>query len=290
MRHTRSNQQSMRRALRRDVPATVGLLVDEQDFAAMRAYGSFAFDDHPGYLDQIEGLLRALHQEGGHTTVARFDPEDFARYCSEAGLDPDTSASRSRYTAEVAVTGATVAYTGQPLDSLVPLLVNRSVRLATWEYATSLLGGLGTCADCDEDIGRAAFERAAQLLVDLLDAAGPGAHHLVCSVPAGDDQLLAVLRATRTDSSPVALDSSEGAEFATVLAVGIALESSGGVVLRTSAPDAPDRLHGWRLHHGRLLPLTEAEVFSAYCTDADTGEPLSPEPGVDYCAGFDLGD
>ncbi|MFE3329839.1 hypothetical protein [Streptomyces sp. NPDC059176] len=290
MTHTRGNEQSIRRALRRDVPATVGIVVDEQDFAAMRAYRSFTFDDHAGYLDHVEGLLRTLRDEVGHTTVALFDPEDFARYCSEAGLDPDTSASRSRYTAEVAAAGATVAYAGQPLDSIVPLLVNRSVRLATWEYARSLLGDLGSSTDCDEDVGRAAFDRASQLLDKLLDAAGPGVHHLVCSVPARDEHLLAVLHAQRTPSAPAVLDSSEGAEFATVLAVGIALESPGGVVLRTSTPDTPDRLHGWRLHHGRLVPLTEAEVFSAYCTDADTGEPLSPEPGVDYCAGLELDD
>ncbi|MER7000075.1 hypothetical protein [Streptomyces sp. NPDC000410] len=291
MAHTRNKRLTMRRALRRDVPATVGLLVDEQDFAAMRRYRTFTFHDHPDYLHHVEGLLRTLSAQGGHTTVALFDPEDFARFCTETGLDPDTSTSRSRYTAEVAAAGATVAYTGQPIDHLVPLLINRSVRQATWEYATSLLSDLGQCADCGEDVGRSAFHRASQLLLSLLEAAGPGTHHLVCSIPAADEQLLAVLHVTcGGDAAPAALDSSEGAEFATVLAVGIALESAGGVVLRSSAPGTPDRLHGWRLHQGRLMPLTEAEVFSAYCTDADTGEPLSPEPHVEYRAGFELND
>ncbi|MFG3305871.1 hypothetical protein [Streptomyces wuyuanensis] len=279
------------RALRRDVPATVGLLVDDRDFAAMRRYPTFLFDDHPDYLRHTEGLLKALSTQGGHTTVALFDPEEFAHYCRETGLDPDSSASRSRYTAEIASTGATIAYTGQPLDELVPLLVDRTARQTTWEYATSLLGGLGTCSDCGEDAGRSAFDRASRLLIELLDGAGPGTHHLVCSVPAEKgQQLLAVLHTTRAAEAPAVLDSAEAAEFATVLAVGIALESPGGVVLRTSTADAPDRLHGWRLHGGRLVALTEAEVFSAYCTDADTGEPLSPEPGVEYRAGFAVGD
>ncbi|MFE7775926.1 hypothetical protein ACFU5O_18865 [Streptomyces sp. NPDC057445] len=287
----RPNQHtSMRRALRRDVPATVGLLVDARDFTAMRRYRTFTFTDHPDYLHQIEGLLRTLSTQGGHTTVALFDPEDFADYCHETGLDPDSSTSRSRYTAEVAAAGPTVAYTGQPIDHLVPLLINRSVRQATWEFATSLLSGLGACADCGEDIGRAAFDRASELLLRLLTSAGPGTHHLVCSVPAADEQLLAVLHAVTGSGTPAVLDSSEGAEFTTVLAAGIALESPGGVVLRTSTDDAPDQLRGWRLSHGRMAPLTEAEVFSAYCTDADTGEPISPEPGVEYRAGFDLGD
>ncbi|TLQ47122.1 hypothetical protein [Streptomyces marianii] len=285
------SRRARHRALRRDVPATVGLLVDDQDFAAMRRYPTFAFDDHPDYLRHAEGLLKTLSAQGGHTAVALFDPEEFADYCRDTGLDPDSSASRSRYTAEVASTGATVAYTGQPLDELVPLLLDRTARQTTWEYATSLLAALGTCADCGEDAGRSAFDRASRLLIDLLDGAGPGTHHLVCSVPAEKgQQLLAVLHTTRPADAPAVLDSSEAAEFATVLAVGIALDSPGGVVLRTSTAEAPDRLHGWRLHGGRLVALTEAEVFSAYCTDADTGEPLSPEPGVEYRAGFPLGD
>ncbi|MFI8517906.1 hypothetical protein ACIGEZ_08805 [Streptomyces sp. NPDC085481] len=285
-RHTTA---SMRRALRREVPSTVALLADEEDFTAMRQYETFAFDDHTRYLAQIEALLKTLAGQGGHTTVALFDPEDYAEYCADTGLDPDHPASRSRYTAERAATGPRVTYTGQPLDALVPLLIDTAVRRATWEYATMLLTEAGECADCGQDIGRASFDRASHLLLRLLDAAGPGTHHLVCSVPATDEQLLAVLHATREATGPARLDSSEGAEFVTVLATGIALDTPGGVVLRTSTPGAPDRLHGWRLHHGRLHPLSEAEVFDAYCTDARTGEPIAPEAGVDYRAGFPLG-
>ena len=296
MAHTKQTERSrqragtsMRRALRREAPSTVGLLVDPEDFAAMRHYRSFTFDDHAVYLQQVEGLLRTLAAQGMHTTVALFDPEDYAEFCAESGLEPDERTSRSRFVAEVASAGATVAYTGQPIDTLIPLLVSRAVRRATWEYATMLLAGLGDCADCGQDIGRAAFDRASHLLMRLLDTAGPGTHHIVCSMPAENEQLLAVLHTARDMDGPARLASSEGAEFATVLAAGVALETQGGVVLRTTAPDAPDRVHGWRLNRGSLLPLTAGEVFSAYCTDADTGEPVSPESGVEYCAGFDLG-
>ncbi|MFD4694861.1 hypothetical protein [Streptomyces sp. NPDC058463] len=286
--HHRSGT-SMRRALRREAPNTVGLLVDAEDFAAMRHYRSFTFDDHSVYLQQVEGLLKTLAAQGMHTTVALFDPEDYAEFCTDADLDPDDRTNRSRFTAEIAAAGATVAYTGQPIDALIPLLVSRAVRRATWEYATMLLADLGDCADCGQDIGRAAFDRASHLLMRLLETAGPGTHHAVCSTPTENEQLLAVLHTTRQPDGPVHLESSEGAEFATVLAVGIALETRGGVVLRTSTTDAPDRVYGWRLIRGGLVPLTAGEVFSAYCTDADTGEPVSPESNVEYCAGFDLG-
>ncbi|MFI2781508.1 hypothetical protein [Streptomyces sp. ALB3] len=293
MAHIKRNRQrsgtSMRRTLRREAPSTVGLLVDPEDFAAMRGYRSFSFEDHSVYLRQVESLLRTLAAQGVHTTVALFDPEDYAEFCAESGLDPDDRTSRSRFTAEIAAAGATVAYTGQSIDTLIPLLVSRAVRRATWEYATMLLTGLGDCADCGQDIGRAAFDRASHLLMRLLDTAGPGTHHLVCSVPTESEQLLAVLHTTRDTDRPAGLEPSEGAEFATVLAAGVALETQGGVVLRTTAPGTPDRVHGWRLHRGGLLPLTAGEVFSAYCTDADTGEPVSPESGVEYCAGFDIG-
>ncbi|WP_149179056.1 hypothetical protein [Streptomyces sp. TRM49041] len=287
MAHTR-NTASLRRALRREVPSTVGLLADEQDFAAMRRYRSFTFDDHTRYLHETERLLRTLAAGGAHTTVALFDPEDYAAYCVETGLDPDTPASRSRYTAEIAATGARVAYTGQPIADLVPLLIDTAVRHATREYATMLLAEAGQCADCGQDIGRAAFDQASRAVLHLLDRAGPGAHHLVCSIPAADQHLLAVLHTDRTETGPARIDSAEGAEFVTVLAAGIARATPGGLVLRTSTTGTPDRLHGWRLDNGRLVPLTEAEVFNAYCTDSDTGEPLPPEPGVEYRAGYDL--
>jgi hypothetical protein len=279
---------TMRRRLRREVPSTVGLLADEQDFAAMRRYRTFGFDDHDSYLRQIEGLLKSLTAQGIHTTVALFDPDEFAEHCADTGRDPDAAASRSHFTSRIAATGAAVSYAGQSLDSLIPLLVNTAVRQATWEYATLLLADFGECADCGQDIGRAAFDRASALLLRLLDAAGPGIHQLVSSVSAGDEQLLAVLHCDCADGAPAQLDSSEGTEFVTVLAVGIALEATGGVVLRTTSPDTADRLRGWRLRQGQLVPLTAGEVFSAYCTDAESGEPLSPEPDVEYCPGFAL--
>jgi hypothetical protein len=291
MAHTKQSKRtgtnaSLRRALRREVPSTVGILADEQDFTRMRRYRTFAFDDYTAYLRQAEQLLKTLSAQQLHTSVALFDPEEFAEYCAEAGIDADAPAGRSRFTAELAGRGANVPYTGQPLGNLLPQLINKTVRQATWEYATLLLADLGMCADCGQDIGRSAFDRAASILMRLLEVAGPGEHHLVCSVPGPDEQLLAVLHAQGGTASSARIDAEEGAEFVTVLAAGIALESTGGLVLRTSAPETADRVHGWRLHQGRLEPLTAGEVFSAYCTDAATGDPLSPEPGVEYCAGF----
>ncbi|MGA5502170.1 hypothetical protein [Streptomyces umbrinus] len=289
MAHTQ--HQTMRRVLRREIAGTIGLLTDEQDFTAMRRrYRTFTFDSHASYLQQVEALLRTLSSQGGHTTVALFDPEEYAEFCAEHGLEPDTPSSRTRFTAELAATGATVPYEGQPLDHLVPNLIDEAVRQATWEYATTLLSRIGTCASCGEDIGRVAFVRASDLLVRILDASGPGERHLVCSVSTEPETLVAVLRADDDQHGTPHLDEAEALEFTTVLALGIATQSPGGLVMRAGTADSTDRVYGWRLRGEGLEPLTAGEVFDAYCTDVESGDLVSPESGVDYCAPPDLGE
>jgi len=288
MAHTQ--HQTMRRVLRREVAGTIGLLTDEQDFTAMRRYRTFTFDDHRTYLKQVEALLRTLAAQGGHTTVALFDPEEYAEFCADSGLEPDAASSRTRFTAELAVTGPTLPYEGQPLAELVPNLVDEAIRQATWQYATTLLARIGDCASCGEDIGRAAFARASHLLTRILDTAGPGACHLVCSVSASPETLVAVLRTADESEGTTRPDETEALEFTTVLALGLATGSAGGLVLRVTAPDTSDRVYGWRLRGDGLEPLTAGEVFDAYCTDVESGDLVSPESGVDYCFPPDLGE
>lgn len=284
MAHT--DQRTMRRVLRREIAGTIGLLTDEHDFRAMRRYRSFVFDDHTAYLQQVESLLKTRAAQGGHTTLALFDPEDYAVFCAETGLDPEAPASRTRFTARLAATGPTIPYDGRPLTALLPDLVDEAVRQATWEYATTLLTRLGPCATCGEDIGRAAFTRASGLVARILDTAPPGDRHLVCSVSAPAETLVAVLHA---DQDAAGLDEAELMEFTSVLALGLATGRAGGLVMRVTSAGTADRVHGWRLRAGALVPLSAAEVFDAYCTDAESGDIISPEPDVDYCAPPDLG-
>ncbi|MFF5015577.1 hypothetical protein [Streptomyces sp. NPDC001165] len=287
MAHT--DHHTMRRALRREIAGTIGLLTDDHDFHAMRRYRSFAFDDHTIYLQQVEALLRSREAQGNHTTLALFDPEEYAEFCADTGLDPDAPASRTRFTAELAATGPTIPYDGSPLATLVPALVDEAVRQATWEYATTLLTRLGPCRTCGEDIGRAAFTRASDLLARILDTAPPGDRHLVCSVSGPPETLVSVLHADENTDGTTELDEAEALEFTSVLALGLATDSPGGLVMRITAADTDDRVYGWRLRGGGLEPLTASEVFEAYCTDVESGDLISPEPGVDYCTPPHLG-
>ncbi|WKX73709.1 hypothetical protein [Streptomyces sp. XD-27] len=264
------------------------MLADEHDFAAMRHYTSFGFDDHTEYLRQMEGMLRDLAARHVHTTVALFDPAEYARFCSDTRLDPDTADSRTRYVARVAAVGATVTYEGQPVADLVAELLDAVEQQLTWESATTLLARAGDCPDCGSEIGRVAFTRASTLIRRLLETAGAGSHHLVCSVPTDGGSLIAALNAEVSETGRPRLIEAEALVFTTVLAAGIATRSPGGLVLRTSVRGMPDTLRGWTFQDGWPQPLTEAEVFAAYCTDVRTGEPIPPEHGVEYRAGFPL--
>ncbi|MFF9283873.1 hypothetical protein [Streptomyces griseosporeus] len=288
MAHT--DQQTVRHVLRREMAGTIGLLTDEHDFRAMRRYRTFTFDDHTAYLREMEDFLRSRAAQGGHTTVALFDPQEYADFCADKDLDPDLPASRTRFTAELAGTGTTLPYEGQPLDELVPALVDEAVRQATWEYAATLLARLGTCATCGEDIGRAAFARASRLLVRILDTAPPGNRHLVVSVSGTPETLISVLHADDEGNGSSRLDEAEALEFTTVLALGLGTHSPGGLVMRTSNPGLRDRVYGWRLRGEAFQPLSAGEVFDAYCNDIETGELISPESDVDYCEPPDLGE
>ncbi|MEU9072315.1 hypothetical protein AB0D60_36200 [Streptomyces sp. NPDC048306] len=291
MAHTDQTDHTMRRVLRREIAGTIGLLTDEHDFRAMRRYRSFTFHDHAAYLRQVEALLKTRAAQGTHTTIALFDPEEYAAFCTAAGLDADAPATRARFTAELAAHGPTVPYEGQSLADLLPALVDEAVRQATWEYTSTLLATLGSCATCGEDLGRAAFTRAHRLLHRALETAPPGSRHLVCSVkghPA--ETLLAVLLVEEESDGTPHIDEAEALEFTSVLALGLATHSPGGLVMRISPPNGPERIHGWRLRGYGLEPLTAAEVFDAYCTDVESGDLISPESNVDYCAPPDLGD
>jgi hypothetical protein len=273
---------SARRALRREAPSTVALLADHDDFHAMRSYTTFVFDDHARYLRQAHGMLRTLASRGTYVSVVRFDPAQYAAYCADTGQDPDSADTRTHYVAEVASGGAAVPYQGQTVDRLLEQLAGATDRHATWQHATETLIASGNA--------QAAFDRATLAFTRLLESAGSGSHHLVCSVPLDNVPLAAAVQAERDADGTVHLAETDALVLCTLLAAAIATGGPGGLVLRTGdgTPAAPDHVRGWTLRDGWPHPLTEAQVFDAYCTDAGTGDPVPPEPGVTYCAGTDL--
>ncbi|RKN56751.1 hypothetical protein D7231_34595, partial [Streptomyces klenkii] len=147
---------STRHLTARESAAAVAVIPDAAGFALMRRYASFRHTDHAGYLRRTERLLRALAGRHGHTSVALFDPLGYAEFCEREGLDPDTPASRARYTARLASRGATVPYAGESLDLLLPALLAEHARRETWEAGTGLLAAAGACPDCGAPASRCA--------------------------------------------------------------------------------------------------------------------------------------
>jgi hypothetical protein len=278
-----------RRALRREAPVVVGLLLDEPDFTAMTRYRSFRFGDYGTYLRQVDGLLRSLHAQGTHVAVTLFDPEAYAAYCRATRRPPDTPASRAHYVAEATTTRACLPYTRQPLAALRAELAHETERRATLDRATDILMAAGPCPDCGQALADCAFDRASHTLLRLADAIGEGTHHVVCSLPTDDGPpLLAAVHLDATPDGDLDMDDADALAVCTVIAAATVTGRLGGLVARTLHPDGHDTVRGWELRGGEPHPLTEAAVFDAYCTDPSTGDPVPPEPGVRYAAGLPL--
>ena len=145
------------------------------------------------------------------------------------------------------------------------------------------------CPDCGQALAQCAFDRASDTLLRVVEAVGPGRHHIVCSLPTGDGPpLLAAAEIEAGEDGELRLDEADALVVCTIVAAGSALPRSGGLVVRTTDPDGTQTVRGWSLRDGEPHPLSEAEVFNAYCTDPDTGDPVPPEPGLRHRAGLPL--
>ncbi|MFJ6355358.1 hypothetical protein ACIQKB_38605 [Streptomyces sp. NPDC092046] len=123
-------------------------------------------------------------------------------------------------------------------------------------------------------------ERAAALLMGLFEAVGDGCHTLTLVAYANGSPLaIAVpfhVEGEEFDADPdLALEA--------LVALRLAATVGGSAVVRTRFADG-ERVCGWRLIEFYAVPLGAAEIFNAYCTDPETGEPIPPEWGVDYVA------
>lgn len=297
MGHTRSRKRRAHRALRRECPSLVPVLTDGAHFARMRAYGTFAFDDHRSYLRRLQGLLRALSSQQVPARLVLFDPVDFELFCQTEKLDTDTRDSRALYVTEAAAAGTSLPYRGQSVERLLPQLREAHACRLTHEAASAALARAGTCGRCGKDVGEAAFDRAARAMTLLLERAGPGTHHLVLSVAVPGAPLVTALDVRGSEGEGLRAPQRAVLAMTAALAAGFATAAAGGLVLRTDAAPAGrgperhrDEVRGWTLDAGLrwLRALTASEVFTAYCTDPATREPLPPEPGVEYAPGFRL--
>ncbi|MDI5969869.1 hypothetical protein POF50_011065 [Streptomyces sp. SL13] len=279
----RSWAANLRRA-RKDIGHVVALLTTPEDFGIMRQqFRSFRYTDYDAYLNQMQYLLDSL-AETSSAYVTVFDPAAFADFCAREELEPDSPSSRSRYAAGAAVQEVRLPYEGDEVSDLMDDLMEavdkrQSLEKAMRIIGTSSLGGMPPYEFLD---------RARTAVGELLRGLGTGTHHLVCSVAHEAERLVAVLHVACTDEGVTRVPEDDRLPFTVHVAAGLRSGGVAGIVARTSATqnEANEVVRGWTISEGWVRPLTEAQVFAAYCTDADTGEPIPPEHRVEYAAGF----
>ncbi|MFE9559100.1 hypothetical protein ACFYMW_39175 [Streptomyces sp. NPDC006692] len=134
------------------------------------------------------------------------------------------------------------------------------------------------------------LRRAVTALSRLLAVVGPGQHHIVCSLGFTGIAVAHIDVVPLSTGMVVSHSPAETTALAALVARAFSFPpTEGGLMVRTQSAQEPgERVRGWRVRGGWLFPLTAAEVFSAYCTDALTGDPLSPESGVEYSAGLSI--
>ncbi|MGW1887792.1 hypothetical protein [Streptomyces sp. NPDC001970] len=135
------------------------------------------------------------------------------------------------------------------------------------------------------------MHRAYAAFEALLTALGQGSHHLTCCAEGADGQMVVACLQVEVDRTepgpPTASAPVDDARVFTIL-LAAAMATGGGLVSRTYRTNGGSVVRGWKTQDGWPLPLTEAEVFSAFCTDALTGDPISPEPDTSYQPGIPL--
>ena len=129
-----------------------------------------------------------------------------------------------------------------------------------------------------------ARENGRTILRAVLAGAGDGHHRLTVATQFGSAGIVADV-----NGDTAQMDASSPALVAWMhLAAAEATGTGAGITLHSTDEDG-ESVRGWLMApDGGISPMGEAEIFSAYCTDAETGEPLPPERGVAYRAAFPL--
>ncbi|MER0443079.1 hypothetical protein ABR738_00560 [Streptomyces sp. Edi4] len=156
----------------------------------------------------------------------------------------------------------------------------------TTNAAVALLNSTRACLCCGNNAGWAALAVAERILI-ALDQGLPGhRYHLTTSFDHDAVRHVVGLQVDRVDGELEA-DAEDAIRFLLVLAAGVC-QGSAGLTARSSRLGGDDQVRAWSIGGGAVSPLSRAEVFNAYCTDAATGEPIPPCPQTEYCDAFIL--
>ncbi|WP_331765392.1 hypothetical protein OG747_53060 (plasmid) [Streptomyces sp. NBC_01384] len=132
------------------------------------------------------------------------------------------------------------------------------------------------------DTAHALIDRATDAYLSLVgDVLGDGTHHMVASASTPHGELTEGQQLTVIGDALI-VDEAAAVRVAIVIAAAMVGCSTGGLVVRTFAPDGSEFVRGWRVRNFWLRPLTAEDIREAYTVDTETGASLAPEPGVEY--------
>lgn len=255
--------------------------------------------DHGTYQQYTEGITRAYYEalESYNVSLVILTPDDVEEYAQDLGCDPDSPECRTQLLAEAAVSGdgwdlaieQMFAY-AHAVELLDDALLSEPEVVELSGSADSALEALLDTAQMYDETHIYTFtvvpaSPPVQMVIHLHSF--DGEVHVDSSLVA----LHAVMCVALLYGGSLTMRSMNWPDFPPEDAFPTGLEFAGFppsqdfVELGFAAPALTD-VRAYYFVDGSYGQLSEAEVFNAYCMDADSGEPIPPEPDVNY-VGYD---
>jgi hypothetical protein len=299
----------------------IAVVVDELEWRAL-AEGNALFEaeDYEAYLTEIERRMTVAARAGRQVMVGPLMPDHFETRTDAAGLARDSPKALKEYERFVADLGPlTRPWLGEPISRILEQ-IRAHVRAETLQtHAMPALAAAASMHSEPDLAAQRAMSRAAHVFMALIEDGGDGRHELRITVHAEEGKLDYTLLYTRC--AKVIAFPDDGGEHMVVVLLSIAnlAERPGTVLLRSrpqtaffpgrrkpkARPTSTDSrrrdsaaggddwehhestLRGWRLSGDLPQPMSEGQLFSFVCTGPG-GDPVPPEPGTRFRAGFPL--
>ena len=299
----------------------IAVLADELEWQALAETNPlFEFADYPTYLVDVERRMRAAARAGRQVMVGPLMPDQFEARADAAGIPRDSPRALKEYERFVADLGPlTEPWLGEPMTKVLERLRSH-VRAETLQTRAMPALAAAAALHPEPDVAaQRAMSSSAHVFMALVEECGDGQHELQITVrqqtaPQQQDGELEY-RLPYTRFGKVIAFPDDGGEHMVVVLLALAslAERQGTMLLRSRSEatffpprrrpksrrkgaggsgngDLENRestLRGWRLGSRLPQPLSEGQLFALACTGAD-GEPVPPEPGTRFRAGFPL--
>ncbi len=302
----------------------IAVVADELEWRALAEQNPlFEANDYPSYLFAVERRMRAAARAGQQVMIGPLLPDQFESRADEAGIARDSPRALREYERFVADLGPlTQPWLGEPMPRVLER-IRAHVRAETLQERAMPTLAVSAALHPDPDVAaQRAMSKASHLFLALIEDGGDGRHELRITVQAPDGELdytLPYARFAQVLSFP-----DDGGENMVVVLLSIAILAglSGTILMRSRSqasifparrkpkgwrPEAGARgpagqtgadaaedwenhesvLRGWLLTKDLPEPMSEGRLFALACTGPD-GDPIPPEPGTRFRAGFPL--